>query len=94
MGAAVSLWSVAPGIGTVMILLIAMAFVMLGKNNHRKEVYRRHIEYIAQPWGGSVAAGYVTPGWYFWDETSAYCHGPFRSRRAAYRGLCKYARSL
>ena len=40
------------------------------------------------------AAGWYGPGWYFWDETGAYCHGPFGSREEAEEALERYAESL
>lgn len=36
----------------------------------------------------------VPAGWYFWDETWAYSHGPFKSRREASMALRRYAESL
>lgn len=38
--------------------------------------------------------GYSVPGWYFWDETEAYCQGPFQDRDEASRKLDEYAKSL
>lgn len=38
--------------------------------------------------------GYSVPGWYFWDETWAYCHGPFLTEEDA-NGACReYAKAL
>ena len=35
-------------------------------------------------------AGYTKPGWYFWDETDAYCHGPFETEEQAREALRGY----
>lgn len=40
------------------------------------------------------AAGYDGPGWYFWDETGAHCHGPFSTREESKENLELYARNL
>ena len=34
------------------------------------------------------------PGWYFWDETWSYKHGPFSTREEAVEALKNYARDL
>jgi hypothetical protein len=39
-------------------------------------------------------AGYSEPGYYFWDETDAYCHGPYTTREKAVAAMAKYARNL
>lgn len=41
-----------------------------------------------------IAAGYEGPGWYFWDETDAYCHGPFSTRDEASDACREYAKNL
>lgn len=55
------------------------------------------IQYISE-WTGSLedakAAGYKGPGWYFWDETWAYCHGPFTTQSYAEEALQHYCDSL
>jgi len=33
-------------------------------------------------------------GWFFWDETQAYAHGPFPSRKAAESALAAYVVEL
>ena len=38
--------------------------------------------------------GYSTPGWYFWDETEAYCRGPYTTEAEAVQALRDYAHSL
>jgi len=35
-----------------------------------------------------------TDGWYFWDETWAYRHGPFKSKKECEIKLTKYANWL
>lgn len=39
-------------------------------------------------------AGWDGQGWYFWDETEAYCHGPFGTRDEAVNAEEKYAEVL
>jgi len=39
-------------------------------------------------------SGYTTPGWYYWDETSCYCSGPYDSREQALAALKRYADNL
>lgn len=34
------------------------------------------------------------PGWYFWDETEAFYHGPFATEQEANAALITYARTL
>ncbi len=38
--------------------------------------------------------GYSLPGYYFWDETWGYCHGPFPSEKEAEEACNEYARQL
>lgn len=33
-------------------------------------------------------------GWYFWDETWSYAHGPYMSEDEAYMHLLQYSRQL
>ena len=40
------------------------------------------------------AAGWDGPGWYFWDESWAYCHGPFSTREEASKALSIYCRDI
>jgi hypothetical protein len=35
--------------------------------------------------------GYKGPGWYFWDETQTFAHGPFWSKDAANQECLLYA---
>ena len=39
-------------------------------------------------------AGWDGPGWYFWDETEAYCHGPFATRGETSKNMEKYVEVL
>lgn len=39
-------------------------------------------------------AGYRGPGWYFWDETDAHCHGPYINEDKAREAFFEYARVL
>ncbi len=43
---------------------------------------------------GAEAAGYTTPGWYFWDETEAHCLGPWATQQDAERQMVVYAEWL
>lgn len=36
----------------------------------------------------------TTEGWYFWDETGAYAHGPYPDEDAARAGLDEYVKYL
>ena len=36
----------------------------------------------------------LTSWWYFWDETQAYCHGPYYTRKDVERALKDYGESL
>lgn len=38
--------------------------------------------------------GHELPGWYFWDETWAFAHGPFGTREDAVAALNVYAEGL
>lgn len=40
---------------------------------------------------GEGAWGFRGAGWYFWDETWSYCHGPYLTREEAARQLRRYA---
>jgi len=44
--------------------------------------------YVPNGWG------WDGPGWYFWDETQAYCHGPYESAKLAKEGLVKYCHEV
>lgn len=46
-----------------------------------------HIEYLNV---GEANWGWNGPGWYFWDESEAYCHGPYESQEAANNKLHEY----
>ena len=39
-------------------------------------------------------AGYISPGWYYWDETQAGCYGPYESQDAAAQAAAAYAEHL
>jgi hypothetical protein len=41
-----------------------------------------------------AGSGYTTPGWYFWDETWASCHGPYPTTDAARSALTEYCAEL
>lgn len=41
-----------------------------------------------------IAAGWNGQGWYFWDETQAYCYGPFETEKKAEQALINYAETL
>jgi hypothetical protein len=54
----------------------------------------REIEYLPAAWEGCDQDGWNGPGWYFWDETWANCHGPYLTREEAVAAVIKYAESL
>lgn len=33
-------------------------------------------------------------GWYFWDESDAYCHGPFMDKQEVVDAMNRYAEDL
>ncbi len=43
---------------------------------------------------GAERWGYAGPGWYFYDETWAYCHGPFEALELTKTAMKEYARNL
>ncbi len=54
-----------------------------------------HIDYYDREWAvGAHHQGYRGPGWYFWDETGAYCHGPYVAEIIAAKALDLYAYNL
>jgi len=44
--------------------------------------------------GGKIQDVDELPGWYFWDETDAYYHGPFATREEASKALITYCEEL
>lgn len=38
--------------------------------------------------------GLTTEGWYFWDETWAYAHGPYETEELCRQSLYVYGQSL
>jgi hypothetical protein len=54
---------------------------------------QNHIEYLDEFEDGG-RAGWRGLGWYFWDETEAYCYGPFQDRVLAEEALKKYIETL
>ena len=64
------------------------------------------VQYIAKAWpgGGTTRngipfkdadqAGFTQPGWYFWDETEAFCHGPYKTLEEAREKLDEYGKQL
>jgi hypothetical protein len=51
----------------------------------------KHINWLDS---GDPQWGYEGPGWYFWDETGAYCHGPYISSALAWDKLVEYCEEL
>ena len=51
-----------------------------------------YIEKTSSEFHNAEFAGYTIPGWYFWDETWANCHGPFYSEQEANEKLEIYIR--
>jgi hypothetical protein len=52
------------------------------------------IEYLGIPFTDCEIAGWQGAGWYFWDESDAYCHGPYTSFEEADEAMYKYALEL
>ena len=52
------------------------------------------IEYLDKPWPDALLQGWNGLGWYFWDETQAYCYGPYPSSVAAQNALEEYAKTI
>lgn len=52
------------------------------------------VEYLDSPGEATWDWGYRGPGWYFWDETWAYCHGPYDTQEEAGRKVDEYAAAL
>ena len=50
------------------------------------------VQKLVGSWDGCEAQGWDGPGWYFWDETQAYCHGPFKTEWEAVAELERYCR--
>lgn len=50
------------------------------------------IQFISEDPGQKFDAeiGYVSPGWYFWDETWSYCYGPFDTEKLARDAYSEY----
>jgi hypothetical protein len=51
-------------------------------------------EYITWYDTGNKDYGFGGPGWYFWDETSAYMMGPYTSKELARQGMKEYGEWL
>ena len=59
----------------------------------------KYIEYlfvnpVTNNWLKNPEDDWDGPGWYFWDETEAECHGPCNSAKEAEKELKEYALSL
>ncbi len=55
----------------------------------------KHVEYLdMDKTPAAETYGYRGPGWYFWDETGACCHGPYVGEIVASKALEKYAQLL
>jgi hypothetical protein len=82
-------------------MLIAAAYA-LGRRNAKKkaewwEQYgirdSRAVE-LLKTFPDADVAGWDGPGWYFWDETEAHCHGPFGTKVEAEVAMKKYCLEL
>lgn len=63
------------------------------------EMSIQHVEYLDKAkvpngWPSAEEQGYKGPGWYFWDETGAYCYGPCVGEIVASKALEKCAEWL
>lgn len=59
-----------------------------------EDTVSRSVQYLDAPWPDGKMAGYEGPGWYYWDETWAYCHGPYKTREATVLALADYCEHL
>lgn len=41
------------------------------------------IQHLLHNFEDAELVGWEGPGWYFWDETEAYCYGPYRTKQEA-----------
>lgn len=55
-----------------------------------------NIQYIEESWHepDATMSGFTKPGWYFWDETQAYCHGPYETREEAEASIKEYCEKV
>jgi hypothetical protein len=54
----------------------------------------RHFFYYKEPFEDAKLAGWNGEGWYYWDETQSYCHGPFKDLSEANKHREKYIKHL
>lgn len=54
----------------------------------------KHVQFLGEPWPEGEECGWVGPGWYFWDETQANCHGPHPDKVAAILALHTYIKEV
>lgn len=54
----------------------------------------KNVEYISGDWDTHADYGYRGAGWYFWDETGRWCHGPYDSVSEAYTAMKNYTESI
>jgi hypothetical protein len=52
------------------------------------------IQYLGEKSGVEEAQGWNGAGWYFWDETWGYCHGPEPTFLEAHKQLQEYIKWL
>ena len=60
---------------------------------HTKTDYE-HVYYINEEGNDLIGSGYTTPGYYFYDETEAYCYGPYTTPEIASKMLIEYGNHL
>lgn len=69
--------------------------ILPGEEDRYHEEYRM-IQYLNENQHSNCGfdCGYTEPGYYFWDETQAYCHGPYKTVAEANHYLYHYCQHL
>jgi hypothetical protein len=69
-----------------------LQFLLMRQDWGGDDMLMDHIQYLDKSFEYSDIAGYTTPGWYFWDETGAHCHGPCKDANEANEKLNLYCK--
>jgi hypothetical protein len=67
---------------------------MTAKNNNVNYPIHVLLEPETVDYGNGTQPFVYLPGWYFWDETGEYRHGPFNTRKEAINACRGYSESL
>ena len=52
------------------------------------------VQFLSQMWETANMQGYAGRGWYFWDESSFNCYGPYDNREEAEKKSSLYYHEL